>query len=133
VVVLTIGTSGTAVTEVEDPNQQLQGACPEGVGIRPDGNVVYVTNFGIGGDANEVFLIDTAVAFDEISATSIFVGTSPNSIAFTPDGRFAYVTNSGTDDVSVIDTAIHQTVDTVDNVGRAPQGIAIGVIQVPQP
>jgi YVTN family beta-propeller protein len=120
---------GTSVEQVIDTVQGVPAnSCPEGVGIRPDGAFVYIANFGIGGDANEVFLINTATAFNQITEQSITVGASPNSIALTRDGRFAYVTNTGSDDVSVIDTAVNRTVETVANVGRAPQDIAIGVI-----
>ena len=51
---------------------------------------------------NTVSVID--LTGNAVIAT-IPVGTNPNGICFSPDGGRAYVNNTGSDDVSVINTA----------------------------
>jgi YVTN family beta-propeller protein len=52
------------------------------------------------------------------------VGDLPVGVAMTPDGTRAYVTNSGSQNVSVIDTA-NRTVTATVKVGRNPINVAI--------
>jgi YVTN family beta-propeller protein len=55
---------------------------------------------------------------------SITVGTNPYSATISPDGSRAYVPNSGSDNVSVIDTAANAVVATVA-VGDSPYRAAV--------
>ena len=69
---------------------------PWGVAITPNGEYVYVANFGGGA----VMVIDTTTR--GVTST-MYVGDSPLGIAITPNGEYAYVTRaSGI--VSVINT-----------------------------
>lgn len=52
------------------------------------------------------------------------VGESPLGITVTPDGSKVYVTNSGSNNVSVIDTATNIVTATVP-VGNDPVGVAV--------
>ena len=55
---------------------------------------------------------------------SVPVGSSPTRLALSPDGTRLYVANSGSNSVSVIDTA-HRAVIATIGVGAGPQGIAV--------
>lgn len=104
-------------------------ANPEGVGLHPNGQLVYVANFGTEQEPeSQVFVIDTATNRISEATPFVQVGFGPNSIAFTRDARFAYVTTSADDSVSVIDTTANTVVRTIPRVGINPQGIAIGVL-----
>ena len=72
------------------------GGEPEGVDLRPDGAVVYVTSE----EDSEVFAIDTAT--DEVVA-QVRRGARPRSTAFLPDGSRAYVTCENGGSVAVVD------------------------------
>jgi YVTN family beta-propeller protein len=89
----------------------------------------YVTNTF----TSNVSVIDTATNTVVATITienlpqcspSFSVGCEPAGVAITPDGAFAYVANQGGFTVSVIDTATHTVVKTIE-VGGAPWGVAI--------
>lgn len=63
-------------------------------------------------------------ATDATVGTPIAVGNLPYGVATSPDGSHVYVTNSGSNSVSVIDTATNSVVATV-SVGTYPYGVAI--------
>ena len=69
---------------------------PEGVTIRPDGKVVYVTSE----DDGAVFAIDTAT---NKVLKRMPVGPRPRSIGFLPDGSRAYVSLENDGAIAVID------------------------------
>jgi YVTN family beta-propeller protein len=83
--------------------------------VSPDGTVVYA------GELNDIAIIDTT--------TNAVVDTIPTgepfAIAFTADGRAAYATIADDARVAVIDTARHRQIDSINDVGEAPGGIAI--------
>jgi YVTN family beta-propeller protein len=69
-----------------------------GIGITPDGEFVFATNFSAG--SNSVSVINTAT--NTIVAT-IPSGPQPNEVAVTPDGTTGFITNQNgtTNDVTV--------------------------------
>jgi YVTN family beta-propeller protein len=71
---------------------------PEGVGIRPDGKVFYVTCETDG----EIFAVD-ASTFKVI--THFNVGGRPRSVDFLPDGSRAFIPSESAGQMHVIDTA----------------------------
>ncbi len=88
---------------------------PTTLAITPDGHYIYVTNTG----SNYVSVIE-----NNTPVGSIFVGSGPEGIAITPNGQYAYVL-SGTNSVSVIDSATNQVIDTLTVSGDVSIGIAI--------
>ena len=83
--------------------------------ITPNGNYVYVANYGSG----TVSVINTAT--NNVTAT-VTVGSNPNGVAVNPNGNYAYVTNYGSGSVSVINTATNNVTATV-TVGTGILGI----------
>ena len=69
----------------------------------------------------QVFVIDTAT--NQPVGSPISVGFLPAGVTVTPDGRYAYVTNNGSGTISVIDTASHTAVGSI-NVAQGPIGVA---------
>ncbi|MFC9915693.1 serine/threonine-protein kinase [Streptomyces sp. NPDC127197] len=59
------------------------------------------------------------------SVSPIRVGDRPEGVAVSPDGRWAYVTNSGSDSVSVIDTATNRPLGNHIRVGDLPKGVVV--------
>ena len=88
-----------------------------GIAVSPDGEFVYVTNFG----DNTVSVIKTA----NNSVTYIPVGSGPTGISMTPDGAFVYVSNYYSNSVSVIDTSNDSVLDPPIPVGNNPFGISV--------
>ncbi len=132
-----IDTATNQVIDVDPTTPALDnipvGGEPLGVAITPNGAFVYVaipdTVSVIDTATNQVIDVDpTTPALDNIP-----VGGNPFGVAITPDGAFVYVTSSGSNTVSVIDTATNQVIDVdpttpaLDNipVGDAPTEMAI--------
>jgi YVTN family beta-propeller protein len=97
---------------------------PEGVTIRPDGKVVYVTSEGDG----DVAAIDTTT---NAVLKRIPVGHRPRGIGFLPDGSRAFVTLEDDGAIAVIDSVRHGFLRTIQ-LGDAnatprprPMGIAV--------
>jgi YVTN family beta-propeller protein len=89
---------------------------PWGVAITPNGEYVYIANFGGGA----VMEIDTATG--GVTST-MYVGDSPLGIAITTNGEYAYVTRaSGI--VSVINMESKIVISSIP-VGSQPYGVAI--------
>jgi len=83
-----------------------------------EARTVYVVNEGD----------DTVSVIDGISRSVIAttpVGKSPHYIVLDPSGRYAYVTNGESNSVTILDTATHRVVSTIEGVGRDPQQIVI--------
>ena len=95
----------------------ISGSNPVGVTSSPNGNYVYVVNYG----SNSVSVISTST--NTVTST-ISVGSSPHDIATLPNGTYVYVTNSGANSVSVISTSTNTVTSTI-SVGTNPYGVAI--------
>ena len=95
---------------------------PNGVALSPDGREAYVAN-----------TVDGTVSVIKITGNGknikvhkvVRVGTEPYGVAITPDGRKVYVTNGRSNSVSVINARNNHVVDTIENVGIEPRGLAI--------
>lgn len=102
----------------------MVGIEPEGVAVRPDGKVVYVT---CEGDS-------TVHAIDAVTlATLATIPTKPRprAIAFTTDGRRGMSTDEIGASLTVFDTATHKVLDTVPLAAAGstlvrPMGIVSG-------
>jgi YVTN family beta-propeller protein len=93
---------------------------PEGVALRPDGQVLYVTEEEDG----KVLAVDTTT---NTVIKTITVGQRPRSLAFSPDGARAYVTAELGKSVSVLDAKRHTLLATVRLTGEVvlPMGVAV--------
>jgi YVTN family beta-propeller protein len=107
------------------------GVYPVGVAVNPAGTRVYVTNAGnftvsvINAASNEVVPVnDPDNPGKTVSYIYKGVGLAPWGIAVNPSGTSVYVANSGSDSVSVIDTASN-TVTSIVSVGKTPYGVAV--------
>src|SRR5204863_4551264 len=104
--------------------QVRQGPPPRDLAISPDGALLYLL-IDLGADDNGLMRrINTNSDPFVIEGADLKVGVSPNAIALTPDGKLAVVTNSGSDAVSIIDTATNAVVDSVA-VDPSPIDVAI--------
>jgi YVTN family beta-propeller protein len=90
---------------------------PVAVAVAPNGKFAYV----VGGD-EFVEVIDTQT--NQVVGTPFVVGADPINLTFTPDGKTAYVVDNLAGEVSVVNTALGQTVGTIA-VGGSPNGIAV--------
>ncbi len=139
------GNPGTGTISVIDTNTNTIVATipgfsgPYGIAITPDGNYAYVTNFG----SNNFEPVGTTVSVIDLTTNTIIntieVGIQPSGVAITPDGKYVYISNyytlylgpgftdltafQGT--INIIDTATHQVILPVINVGASPDYIAI--------
>ena len=93
------------------------GGEPEGVDLRPDGKVVYVTSE----QDNQIAVID-AVA----RAIRPFPGPRPRSTGFLPDSSRAYISAENGSAVVVADAVAHRVIETIPLAGEMvrPMGIA---------
>jgi len=88
-----------------------------GIAASPDGEFVYVSNFG----GNTVSVIKTS----DNTVTEIQVGAGPAGVSVVKtDEEFVYVNNYSSGTVSVIDTSIHMVINTI-KVGTNPMGISV--------
>jgi YVTN family beta-propeller protein len=90
------------------------GPGPQGLAVAPDGARVYAANAD-----GTVSVINTATS----AVSSIPIGTNPGGIAITAAGTFVYAANSGSNDLSVIDTATGTVIASIP-VGGGPKAVA---------
>lgn len=102
------GNSASAIVKVAVPGQS--------------GPFAYIPG---NGNSGKVSLLD--IASHTASSNILNVGAIPVGVAVHPSGIKAYVTNQGHNTISVIDTATHRVIATVDvaPVGQGPAGVAI--------
>jgi S-layer protein (TIGR01567 family) len=105
-------------TATRDVKPVSLGGYNHGIAVSPDGSEVYVTSED-DNDAGSVYVIDTAT--DTVVLPPIHVGKLPTGVSFSLNGNYAYVANSGSNTVSIIDTA-SKVVNTV-TVGKVPQAL----------
>ena len=79
---------------------------PEGVTVRPDGRVVYVSCEG----ENEVVAIDTTT-YKVVGRLK--TAARPRSIVFTPDGATAFIATENGNAVNVVDATKHAVLETL--------------------
>lgn len=98
-------------------NNIAVGSSPQGVGVNPSTNRVYVAN----GLADSVSVIDGAT---ELVVATIGVGDQPVGVAVNPTTQRIYVANTSSDSVSVIDGETNTVTATIA-VGDQPLGVAV--------
>jgi YVTN family beta-propeller protein len=96
------------------PNTEgLQGSPSHGIGITPDGKMLWVNS--------KVNSRVYAYALPDVTLIgNVAVGLDPDWLTFTPDSRRVYVANAGSNSVSVIDTGSIREVARIP-VGQAPK------------
>ncbi len=98
----------------------IVGANPAGLAITPNGQYVYVANYGnLGGTTVSVISTSNDSAFKVIP-----VGSAPVGLAITPNGQYVYVADRSSASVSVISTSSNSVVSTIP-VGTYPKGVAV--------
>jgi|SRR5665647_2179732 len=93
------------------------GIKPFGVAITPD-ETLYVASYV----TNSVYAINPIAEY----CFPINVGSKPLGVAITPNGKWVYVANSGSNNVSVIDTATNTVIKTIP-VGNHPYGVTVNL------
>lgn len=98
------------------------GNIPRGLALTPDGDFIYVANFGPAGLGISTVSVINVSERNVMKAVRVEAG--PDDIAITPDGKYVYVTTVF-DKISVISTATN-TVETTISLpaGSSPGGIA---------
>jgi YVTN family beta-propeller protein len=79
---------------------------PHDAAVTPDGRELWVVNAG----SNDLTVLDLAT---RQRITHIQVGDYPQAIVFTMDGAWAFVNNTLAGTVSVVDTAVYTTTQTI--------------------
>ena len=96
------------------------GVEPRNLAVSPDGDWVFVSNTGSG----TVSVVRASKHHPRVVRT-LRVGTEPYGMAFTPNGKKLYVANARSNDVSVIDGEGHRVIETIEDVGVEPRGVAV--------
>ena len=97
------------------------GTSPNGIGINPVTNRIYVANYG----NNTVSAIDGT---NNVVVDTIPVGSLPISIGVNPTTNRVYVANLIGNTVSVIDSTTDMVIGSPILVGRGPQAVGINSI-----
>ena len=117
---LAINVSNTNPQLGRDIDLSSIGTEPIGVAVTPNGKHVYVTLKESGKVA------DVGLTTGTPTLTGINVGTNPQGIAISPDGSKVYVTNTGSNSISVINTADDSVTTHVDDINlNNPTNLAV--------
>lgn len=99
---------------------------PWSVVVHPDGNALYVVNFG-SASLSQYAIHPTNGTLSALTPATVATGSQPVGIAVRPDGDFLYVGNSGTTTVSQYSvsssTGALTSLGTVSS-GSAPYGLS---------
>lgn len=87
------------------------------VAVSPDGRTVIANSPNK--EPNSVFVSSTD---SDVASMEIFVNRQPKGVKITPDGRHAYVCNEGSANISVIDLASRQVIETI-STGPQPHNL----------
>lgn len=97
----------------ERHTQGLQGAPAHGLGVTPDGRLLFATS--------KVFGQLYAYSLPDLKPVgSVHVGQHPEWLTFSPDGRQVYVAAAGENSVTVVDTATLRVITRIP-VGQVPK------------
>ena len=108
--ILVMNENGTVVATIKI------GAGPQYIGVRPDGEVLYVANLW-----SPMSVVDLK---QNKMIKEIDTGGMPQSLSFTKDGGRLFVVNNQSDTLSVIDAYKHEIIKTIP-VGNNPQYVAL--------
>ena len=102
------------------------------IAVNPNGDSVYVTNFGSVSRRGSVSVLD--VATSSVTHEPIILGgLGPTSVTFAPDGIFAYVTSRNGNAVLGIDTGLASDNASCAAPNRAAPCVSFGVSAGPGP
>lgn len=96
------------------------GTGSRGIAISNDGTTAYIADSFIDQIAVVNLASNTIVA-------SIFVGSgaNPNNVVLSPNNKILYAINTGSNTISMINTANNEIIGTILNLGVAPRSMAI--------
>lgn len=97
------------------------------------GPYAYIVHTANGASIGTLSVVDTTAKLDLSIFKSVPVQAGPVGVAVNPKGSRVYVTNSGSDSVSVIDTANHEVAQIADpsNAGSTTPSIYLGNGMIP--
>ncbi|HTK29978.1 MAG TPA: cytochrome D1 domain-containing protein [Vicinamibacterales bacterium] len=101
------------VPESERHYEGLQGSPAHGIGVTPDGRMLWV-NSKLNSYVYAYSLPDLKLL------GGVKVGDDPDWLTFTPDSARVYVANAGSNSVSVVDTATRREITRIP-VGQVPK------------
>jgi len=97
----------------ERHTQGLQGAPAHGLGVTPDGKILFATS--------KVFSQLYAYSLPDLKPLgNVHVGQHPEWLTFSPDGKQVYVAAAGDNSVTVVNTATLKVITRIP-VGQAPK------------
>ncbi len=109
--------SNTAIVSASATGSTVSvGAAPRAIVVSPNGQYVYVLNYG---DATV-----SVIKAPENVVMAISVGSKPSSMALSSDGRKLFVTSEGQNAVYVIDTVTRTVIDIV-SFGDTPNRLLV--------
>jgi YVTN family beta-propeller protein len=130
-----LATSSEIISVIDRKRQRgirllASGREPRGLAITPDGQTLYVANYGsYNYPRSAVSVVDASGA---LPLETIVVGSGPRDVAMSLDGSRAYVAEEFTDRVSIIDTATHAVVGHI-SVGESPVAVTVARAMRVQP
>ena len=92
------------------------GSGPQYIGVRPDGEVLYVANLW-----SPISVVDLK---QDKMIKEIDTGDTPHGLSFTKDGARLFLVNPKNDTLSVVDAYSHEIIKTIP-VGDNPQYVAL--------
>ena len=102
-----------AITGEEKHTTGLQGAPAHGLGVTPDGKVLFSTS--------KVYSTMYAYSLPNLEPLGhVHVGQHPEWVTFSPDGRFVYVAAAGDNSTTVVDVKSLKVVANIE-VGQVPK------------
>jgi YVTN family beta-propeller protein len=99
------------------------GTAPQGVGVNPETNRIYVADSGGGGGPdNDLFVINGKT---NTVITTIFGFNAPKGVAVNSETNRIYVTNIGNNSISVVDGKTNTITIPAITVGSSPGAVAV--------
>lgn len=121
---LYVGTNPTGIVVIDTTTGVIERTIPTeelaaSLIVSPDGDTLYIATVPLGG-LGTLRAISTET--DEVVHEAITVGSAPAWITISPDGSKVFALNFLSDDISVVDTATFEVVETV-STGAGSQAI----------
>ena len=98
------------------------GRSPTAIAVDPTGTRVYVVTRHL--PLSDLISVIDATTNTIVASFGIRTTTFPTGLMMSPGGERLYLANTGSNGIAVIDTATHETVDTIHQ-GASPRAMAI--------